>query len=389
MTSRNVAVLAIAVAAALLAGCGTIFDKIGKKYTAFSVRRDVAAFDPASQGWAVLPGMPADDLAQTGVVAASGRIYILASGSDAAFRFDANAASGVGAWEVLPPLPEPRVDAAAVAASPTAVCVASGVGPSGPLPFVEVLDDTAPAPAWGRIATPFRRFQAAVVAAGGRLYVIGGFDENNVAHTDVWELANVTSSALATDWKKKGDLSQPRCFAGAFVLGTQVHIVSGHAGDGAPLATEDVYDLATGAVPTASSPTAIPTARLSPQCVVIGDRALVYDARTPILPLTGALDSWTAADGWTSRKRNPSPLNNPSVAVTGGELLVAGGADSISRSQVQIYDPIADTWTPLNGMPFTRTGGYLASSGGRTFYVGGFEAHEERVTFKPADFLGL
>src|SRR5438132_815150 len=157
MTSRPRAILTVALIAASLAGCGTIFDKIGKKYTAITTRRDVAAFDPATRTWASAPGMPADDLAQTGVVAPSGRIYILASGFDAAFRFDPAAASGAGAWETLPPLPEARVDAVAVAVSPTAICVASGLNVNGAPAFVDVFDDTDPSATWYRIPTPFKR----------------------------------------------------------------------------------------------------------------------------------------------------------------------------------------------------------------------------------------
>ncbi|HVY62892.1 MAG TPA: hypothetical protein VHF22_14640, partial [Planctomycetota bacterium] len=270
-----------------------------------------------------------------------------------------------------------------------AVCVASGFNSNGPLGFVEMMDD-APGltPTWTALPTPFKRYHAAVVGVDDRLLVIGGIDENGQGRTEVWELIGVSRTSVSASWAKRADISQPRVLAGAFVLDRIVHIVSGADRSGTPIASEDTYNLDTGVVATVSSPTAIPTARYLPQCFVIGNRALVYDARTA--PAGGGrLDSYTVAEGWTSRAAHPNPLNGPSGAVINGQLLVAGGGSDISQSQSHLYDPATDAWTALPNMSFARNSGFLGTIGGKSYYCGGVDAHKEDVKYDTTDFLGL
>lgn len=384
-----VLLLLLALALALAPGCQKPWwEKIDETEIVTTIRDEHFAYDPAANAWAGRPGLPAANLAQTGVVApGSGRLYIMAGGTDAVYRFDPAANSGAGAWETLPPLPEPRGDAIAVAVSRT-VCVATGEGVSGgPIPFVDVLDDAAATPTWERIPTlPFFQLsQAAVVATGDALFVIGGRTAAGIVSAEVWKLEPVTTTAT---WVKTGDMSVPRAFPGSFLLAGKIHVLSGDPGSGALLLSEDVIDAATGAV---LAPRSILTARIAPQAVVIGDRALVFDARTPAVGPTGNLDSFRESEGWTPRVSHPRAMvMSSAVGLSNGLLLVAGGwRPSESSAQAHVYDPGTNAWTPAAGMLFARHFGILVEVGGRASYVGGVQAREQKKKVSAGDFLGF
>lgn len=380
--------LSAVVAIVLASGCGgTLFDKATNQFTVVSVEEESHAFDPVSNAWSSRTAMPFASPAQSGTVGPSGRVYVLAGGTNLALRFDRNAPPpappGLGAWELLPFLPEPRVDATAVAAG-NQIVLASGIGAGGAIPFVEVLDDTATTPTWARIATPFRRSEAVVVGTADKLYVLGGRDEAGTAQSEVWELTPVTTTGT---WTLRGNLSTVRQLAGGFTLANKVHVVSGHAGDGVPLGSEDVFDLATAQVVT---PNSIPTARLAPQAVVVGDRALVYDSRLVATVALGRLDSFREVEGWTARASHPNPMFLPSAASSGSRLIVAGGADGReSTNQTHAYDASSNTWVQVGNILGKRHAGLLVEVGPNTFYTGGYEAERERKELDAWDFLGF
>ncbi len=375
----------VAAFAIALTGCGeSIWEKSQEEFQVHEVGTETQAFTPGpSEGWSNRAVLPFPSSGETAVVGASGRIYVVAGGTNVAMRLTPEAGTD-GTWEFLPVLPEPRGLAEAVAAGNT-IAVASGVGGQGPIAFVDVLDDSAPAPQWSRIATPFRRRDAIVVGtADQKLYILGGVDETGIVQSEVWELA---PAAPGGTWTLRGNLSAPRALAGGFVLANEVHIVSGHSGNGVALASEDVFDLASAQVVT---PNAIPTARFLPQSAVIGDRAFVFDSRFFVPFLTGKLDSFRQGEGWSARANHPGALFASTLGTSAGRLIVAGGFDlrrEESQPSAHVYDPTADTWFPSAQLIHPRYGGFVAEIGPRTHYVGGVRAHLEKKNLEWTDFL--
>jgi hypothetical protein len=373
----------------LAQGCGdTLYDKATEIVQVATTLADTAAYDAAGDAWSRPPKMPVPLAVQTAVVAPSGRLYVLASGTDAALRFDPAASGGAGAWTALPRLPIARAEAVAVTVG-SLVCVLSGYGPGGPLQLVEVLDDAAPSPVWTRLGMPFRRSDVVAVGLPDRLLVIGGRDERGVAQQDIWELSPVATSSI---WRPIGFLSTPRALAGVFVEGgTRIHVLGGHAGNGVALASEEVIDLAAG---TVSAPRAIPTARIAPQVVLSGERAYVLDARFHDLPVTRRVDRFDPADpgtGWTSRAQVPHSLEGASyAALPGGRLLSVGGFDGGETTiQVWLLDDGSGAWQQRANLPYGAFGGFIAPVGGRPLYVGGVMVEEERRELDEGDFFGF
>jgi hypothetical protein len=372
--ARSVAALsALAVSVSvLIAGCGDPWwESPGYEYKS-RTRSEQSAFDAAGSGaWEARPSIPSPNLAQTAVIAPSGRLYVVGGATSQAYRFDPNAAAGQGAWEQLPNLPEPRFDALATVVG-TQVIVASGVGSNGAVSFVESLDDAAATPVWRRIPTPFKRTQAAVVGTGTRLYVIGGHDGNGGATREIFELDPVTATSVATDWKTLGQLVTPRTLASGFVIGTKLHVIGGQGGNSVALGTEDVIDLVARTVSPTAAP--IPTARIDPQVVFLGGRAYVFDSRTFAVAPTARLDSYSDAERWVSHPSIPNPLLGQAMAPAGGRLLVAGGLGSRKSDTVTyLFDPATNAWSAGPDMPIARHAGFLADFGVRTNYVGGIE----------------
>lgn len=77
-------------------------------------------------------------------------------------------------------------------------------------------------------------------------------------------------------------------------------------------------------------------------------------------------------------KAQPVGVSEAQGEVVGGKLYVFGGFDSLKScctptNRAQVYDPAANTWTPLKAMPgtgVTHTG--MATDGTRIYYAGGY-----------------
>jgi N-acetylneuraminic acid mutarotase len=94
-------------------------------------------------------------------------------------RFD----PATGKWEALPPLPEPR-SSHDVAVIDNTLYVVGGWNLRGKdeiqwTDSMLMLDLAAEKPEWKKAAQPFQRRALVTAANDGKLYVIGGFDENS------------------------------------------------------------------------------------------------------------------------------------------------------------------------------------------------------------------
>jgi hypothetical protein len=119
-------------------------------------------------------------------------------GAKADNRSTAEAASFdpvAGAWRPLPPLPTPRSSHDAVVVGDTLVVVGGWNmrGPDGDDWFDDALtlDLRRPDAGWAAVKQPFRRRALQAAALNGKVYVVGGLDEdgNVLTHVDVFDPA--------------------------------------------------------------------------------------------------------------------------------------------------------------------------------------------------------
>jgi N-acetylneuraminic acid mutarotase len=80
------------------------------------------------------------------------------------------------------------------------------------------------------------------------------------------------------------------------------------------------------------------------------------------------------AGTWSSTAAHPArphPGNHHAAEVVNGKLYVIGGFGSSSNGKVQIYDPVANTWTPGAAMPFAAGSSASAVIDGQIYVAGG------------------
>jgi Kelch motif len=244
---------------------------------------------------------------------------------------------------------------------------------------------SAPAPgptaggdlAWRRLApAPSERTEVAAAAAGGRIYVAGGYAPNGdtVATVEVYDTA-------ADAWAAAPDLPVAVNHAMAATLGGAVYVAGGYGGDGPSRQVVRLDgDRWRQLAPLPEGRAAGGLVALDGSLYLVGGVApgglaadtLVYDP---------AADRWTAAPGLPTRREHLG------AAAAGGRVVVVGGrvgglAGNLDAAEA--YDPAARRWAALPPMPTPRGGlAATATAEGLVVAVGG----EAAATFPEVEAL--
>jgi N-acetylneuraminic acid mutarotase len=238
---------------------------------------------------------------------------------------------------------------------------------------------------WKRGApSPILRVEAPGCSVGGRLYVFGGFDSDELTvsrRVDVYDPA-------ADRWSRAADLPLEVTHVMAAVDGERVWLAGGFLGrhPGRAIADVLVYDSARDAW-SAGPP--LPAARAAGALVRSG-RSLHYfggfvdrDATSGShweLPLDDP------APAWRERAPLPEPRGHLAAAAVGERILALGGQRNHDRDRedlafVHAYDPAADRWSERATLPTPRSHFDVSTivAGGRVAIFGG--RNEGRLPF--------
>lgn len=213
------------------------------------------------------------------------------------------------------------------------------------------------------------RQETSVVAADGRLFVLGGFVGAQVV--DLVEVYDPEADA----WAAGTPLPVPMHHINAAAVGRQIYITGFlQTLQFTPDARTFVFDLDT---QTWSDGTPLPTGREvgASGVAVAQDRLYVFGglqasqavARAQYFDLSGEL-------GWVPIADLPSPRDHMYGAAAGGEVFAVGGrSGSIGAHSTEVlrYDPNADAWVSVAPMPTSRGGMAGAVLGGWIFVAGG------------------
>jgi N-acetylneuraminic acid mutarotase len=278
-------------------------------------------------------------------------------------------------------------------------------------------NDGATTPWMPRAEMPAAIQETAVVAIGGEVYVLGGFEGGSIAdklqvydvETDAWSEgpalparahhinATVAGGAIvvagdlqgvsftpvgdvwtwtpgAAEWTVAAAMPRPR---GASVIAAidGVVYVAGGIGDGGVTAAVDAYDVAGGEW-TERAP--MPAPRDHACGGVIDGVLYVAGGREaePSQPLADVFAYDPEANEWTAVADMPTGRGGTACGVVYGRLVVVGGegnADDPSGvfAETESYDPATDTWTTLEPMPHPRHGMGAAVVDGGLYVPGG------------------
>jgi N-acetylneuraminic acid mutarotase len=211
-----------------------------------------------------------------------------------------------------------------------------------------------------------------------RIYVVGGYGSAFIYYADLDEFTPSTNT-----WVSQADMPTMREGVRAASVGNLIYAIGGDYFDGVDPYVYDIverYEPETNIWTTGY--TAMPTARTDACCAVAvnetGDSCIYViggclDIVSPIA--SSAVEEYNpATNSWRIRNSSGFTARWGANAITAtGKIYVIGGTSdgSASLSLVQVYDPVANTWSSETSIQQTRdgtTGGVVA---GRIYVVVG------------------
>ena len=208
---------------------------------------------------------------------------------------------------------------------------------------VEVYDPVSDQ--WSR-GPDMPRALAWIVAAeaGGDIYVAGGRARKS-ARANTFMRLDPASGV----WEALPNLSLGRANAGMVAVGTLLFLIGGDSCVG-DLDLVEVFDTAAG---TWSPGPSLPTPRRAFAATELGGEIYVLGGRD----LTGPLDEVLALDPslgfWRTLAPLPAPRFGLSANSDGSAVYAIGGwVQGVTTLDVDIYDPVTDSWAPGPALPY-------------------------------------
>lgn len=213
------------------------------------------------------------------------------------------------------------------------------------------------------------RQEIGVAAAGGRIYVAGGFYAN-AATSDLFEAYD----PVGNRWQRLEPLPIAVNHPGMAALDGKLYVLGGYRGPGLgrPTAAVQVYDPVSGRW---SQKSPMPTARGGLIAVELGGR--LYAVGGAAGASVGDFAVYDpATDRWSELPPMPTPRDHLAAGVIGGKIYVVGGRNqqSFTLKALEAYDPASGRWSSLPPMPTGRSG-HAAAAVGSCLYVFGGEGN--------------
>jgi hypothetical protein len=262
-------------------------------------------------------------------------------------------AAGLSAWSAGTPLPEARAHAAVAFFAGKAYVIggASDTTPATASVYVGTPDlTTRLITAWERLDAlelPAARSGASVVVVSDGIVVLGGEGTDRAPTTTVWKAKLGTSGELEP-WAAFMELSAPRSFAAASLVGDSIYVWGGDDASG-PAAAALRGDIAVApAVPTGHS-----AAAPNPDAAAQGDAEI------------GTIYRWRTTEG---DGNVPTPRDGAAMWSANGTLYIAGGtANGTATTSVLWSAPAAATgiasWTSIDLSNLPADGARVGASG--------------------------
>jgi N-acetylneuraminic acid mutarotase len=220
-------------------------------------------------------------------------------------------------------------------------------------------------PSWKSMSsmpTPRGGFGVAVV--GGRIYAIGGLNENN-SPLSVTEEYNPQKN----EWVTKTPMPTPRSGFAIAVYQNKIYVIGGTVGSGY-IGNNEVYDPATNKWQTKAS---MPTPRADLSASVSDDKMYLiggkrYASTTPFFVETDINEAYDpVTDTWATKTSVPTGVQGYASAVIGSKVYIMGGSrqpssmgNTVIVNNNQVYDTQKDNWTLAASLPRTNSYGAAA-----------------------------
>jgi N-acetylneuraminic acid mutarotase len=225
---------------------------------------------------------------------------------------------------------------------------------------------------WGSGAPlPQARSEVAAAVLGKEIAIVGGFDANggSSARVDLY-------SPAADTWRRLPDLPVAVNHAAAAAAGGRLYVAGGYSG-GLVGTLGRAFVFERGGWHELPR---LPAARAAAGAAIVGGRLYVAGGRGPnglaqrMLMFDIARRRWSSVPG-------PTPREHLAVTAAGGRIYVVGGRRAgydTNLALFESYSPLTGRWRRLPRLPSARGGTGAASAAGMIVSVGG-EAPEGTI----------
>jgi CARDB/Kelch motif len=213
-----------------------------------------------------------------------------------------------------------------------------------------------------------RKVLMAVTADNGRIYAIGGQEQDCLATKTVEEYNPTTDS-----WRIRASLMTATWSAGAALANGKIYIIGGAPGCGTTYSSAvQEYDPSTDTWRTRAS---MPTQRENLVAATVNGKIYaIGGVKTNnmyvAIPTVEEYDPQT--NTWRARANMPAGRASAGATVFNGKIFVVGGSDQISiLGSVFAYDPAADSWQQLADMLTPQSTLAVIQTRGMIYAIGG------------------
>lgn len=236
---------------------------------------------------------------------------------------------------------------------------------------------SSPSPPKQRIerSLPVALEEAAAATAGGKLYVIGGFDAAGNSLSTVWVFDGKS-------WSAGPRLPLGLDHASAAELGGHVYVAGGHSfGRDSAL----VFRLDSRSWTEVAS---LHHARGGHTLLATTSRLYVLGGNSVLANVGPAEVYDPQARSWRDLPSLPVPRNHVSGFVYGSDVCAAGGRPP-ATARVDCYDTVSSKWVRLPNLPVPTSGaGATTLADGSAVVLGGQDAQETRIVTQVAWLTG-
>jgi N-acetylneuraminic acid mutarotase len=221
---------------------------------------------------------------------------------------------------------------------------------------------------WQTLASlPSARHDAGTIAEGGKLYLVAGLSDY-MMYKDLYVYTPGTNS-----WEQLADMPALRWYIGTAAWQGKLYVVGGNDEDGGIRDTVYVYTINTN---TWNLLTTLPEARYGTGAAVVdGVLYVVGGVRPSGYSANTAWGYDLTQNSWSVKAPMPVAkgfIQAATKSYNGKVYVVGGSGDSGLLADVEVYDPLEDTWQSLPDLPKLRWRLATALLNGDLHAIGGY-----------------
>ncbi|MBD3242627.1 MAG: hypothetical protein GF331_18700 [Chitinivibrionales bacterium] len=224
-----------------------------------------------------------------------------------------------------------------------------------------------------RSPMPTARMGLLAVAAGGKVYAIGGTDRRYGTPLQAHEVFDPVTDS----WSDAAPMPTARSYLCGAVVNDTVYAVGGMQLNGTPVDVVERYVPATDAW---SACAALPSPVHSAACAAARGRVYVFGGSSIVGRARDQVYRYTPlSDRWDSVGVMPTERERAAAVAVGDTILVVGGVNSYLSpvrehgTTLSAFDIMSGTWTAWDAMPIAAYDCAVALSGDTMLVVGGLE----------------